>query len=73
LNSLTDVLLDSMVVPLRPSDTLTLWATPDDNSASGSGPSAAMILSVKGSDLDAFRAKQISRDEMKKRISVREF
>jgi hypothetical protein len=73
LDSLKDTLIDAMVEPLSSSGTLTLWATRDEASASGVEPSQAMIVSVKGSDLDAFRAKKIDRDEMKKRISVREF
>jgi hypothetical protein len=68
-DSLKDALIDAMVVPLKSTDTLTLWAVRDDAST----PSQAMIMSVRGADIEAFRANKIDRDEMKKRITVRDF
>jgi hypothetical protein len=67
-DSLTDALLDSVVLSLGAQDVLTLWVTSDDPASS-----SAMILTVKTADLDLFRAKQITREEMRSRILVQEF
>jgi hypothetical protein len=68
IDSLIDALLDSVVLPQPSTDTLAIWVRNEDPNEPNT-----TILSVKAGDLEAFRLKKLTREEMRKRIDVKEF
>lgn len=78
-NALVDTMLDwSTPMPIGPDEWLTVGAREDAQRDLFAPPElydqvVTVVLRIKGSDLAAFRAGTINRDEAKRRIQTREF
>ncbi|HEX5473690.1 MAG TPA: hypothetical protein VFX12_03425 [Vicinamibacterales bacterium] len=74
--ALVDAMLDySGPMHLQPNEWLTVAARDSEGSLAPGELSdlATIVLRVKGSDLAAFHANQLSRDDVRKRVEVQEF
>ena len=76
-----DALLKAMVdqaylLPIGPGQMLTVQVTPVDVAVTNifdKNPSRKLILSIKGDDLEAFRQKRLTREQLVLRIIDRRF
>jgi hypothetical protein len=80
-NEVKAALIEAMIeysapLPISPDQWLTVAARDQDGSRLQPGDAydvTTIVLRIKGSDLAAFRAQQISRDETRQRVQVREY
>lgn len=75
-NALIDAMLDhGGPMGIGPDEWLTIAAKDAEGPLSPSEPyeAATIVLRIKGSDLVAFRADRLTRDEARTRVEVREF
>jgi hypothetical protein len=73
INALSDAMLDySGALPVSDSEWLTIAARGASDRPAGND-AATIMIRVRGVDLAAYRARQISRDEVLKRIERRVF
>jgi hypothetical protein len=80
-NEVQTALIDAMLdfgppIPVADGDWLTIAARDNDDSRLGGGDPydvSTILLRIRGSDLAAYRAKQISREDAVKRVEIREY
>jgi hypothetical protein len=75
--ALIDAMLDfGPPIPVADNEWLTIAARDNDDSRLGGGDPydvSTILLRIRGSDLAAYRAKQITRDDAVKRVEIREY
>jgi len=73
--ALTDAMLDyGPPLGIGADEWLTIAARDDERSLGGEvGETVTVVLRIRGSDLAAFRAGRLSRDEARQRVDVKEF
>jgi hypothetical protein len=75
--ALIDAMLDfGPPIPVADTEWLTIAARDNDDSRLGGGDPydvSTILLRIRGSDLAAYRAKQITRDDAIKRVEIREY
>jgi hypothetical protein len=76
-SALIDAMLDfGPPIPVADGEWLTIAARDNDDSRLGGGDPydvSTILLRIRGSDLSAYRAKQITRDDAVKRVEIREY
>jgi len=76
-NALVDAMLDySQALSVAPDESVTVAARDNAARALGNddaGESVTIMIRLKGSDLQAFRTGRINREEVRKRVEIREF
>jgi hypothetical protein len=80
-NEVQTALIDAMLdfgppIPIADGEWLTIAARDNDDSRLGGGDPydvSTILLRIRGSDLAAYRAKQISREDAVKRVEIREY
>ena len=75
--ALIDAMLDyGASIPVADNESLTIAARDNDDSRLGGGDPydvSTILLRIRGSDLAAYRSKQITRDDVVKRVEIREY
>jgi len=75
--ALIDAMLDfGLPIPVADGEWLTIAARDNDDSRLGGGDPydvSTILLKIRGSDLAAYRAKQITREDAVKRVEIREY
>jgi hypothetical protein len=75
--ALIDAMLDfGPPIPVADGEWLTIAARDNDDSRLGGGDPydvSTILLRIRGSDLAAYRAKQITREDAVKRVEIREY
>jgi hypothetical protein len=76
-SALIDAMLDfGPPIPVADGEWLTIAARDNDDSRLGGGDPydvSTILLRVRGSDLAAYRARQITREDAVKRVEIREY
>lgn len=76
-SALIDAMLDfGPPIPVADGEWLTIAARDNDDSRLGGGDpydASTILLRIRGSDLSAYRAKQITREDAVKRVEIREY
>jgi hypothetical protein len=76
-SALIDAMLDfGPPIPVADGEWLTIAARDNDDSRLGGGDPydvSTILLRIRGADLSAYRAKQITREDAVKRVEIREY